>query len=331
MVKGEDADVALSPAARLQKALQAHLGTGSEGADGKGPGVMLVPASYDALSAKLVEKAGFEAVFSAGFAAAASRGMPDTGLISFHEMLQAHDTVCEAVSPGYPVIADGDDGYGNAMNVQRTVKAFHKAGVAMVMLEDQVAPKQCGHTDGKQVLSREESVNKIRAAADARDALRRERRLPANDPGILILARTDARATHGLDEAIARCQAFLEAGADATFLEAPHSEEEMRQYCEQVDGIKMANMLARGKTPRLTGRKLRSMGYTFAAYPFDVLLAAKEAVKARLAEMHDQDAAPEPLDAEAVEELWHLTGFRRYEQEEKNYACKEAKRARLAQ
>jgi len=332
----EKMEAAPSAAARLLKLLQKSVGRSkadgeSDGDAGPGSDLVLVPAAYDALSAKLVQEAGFPAVFSAGYAMAASRGMPDTGLISFREIVDAHQFMCEAVADKFPVIADGDDGYGNAMNVKRTVKSFHRVGVAMVMLEDQVAPKQCGHTEGKQVVSHEEAVQKIRAACDARDELRMERGLREDDPGILILARTDARGPLGLEEAISRCKDFLEAGADATFLEAPQSIEEMKTYCEQVPGIKMANMLTRGKTPSLSGQQLREIGFTFAAYPFDLLLAAKDAVKRCLVELKDQTKAPEAPPADSVEELWELTGFRSYEREEVKYACKEAKRARLSQ
>lgn len=184
-------------------------------------------------------------MFNSGFGIAASHGLPDTGLISFAEVLRAHVSIRQALPHDFPVFADGDDGYGNAMNVKRTVRAFEEAGIAAVMLEDQVNPKQCGHTTGKQVVTREEAVSKIQAAVDARLELREQRGASADFDDILILARTDARATHGLDEAIERLQAFKEVGADIVFLEAPQSEEEMRRFCSQVDGPKMVNCLSK--------------------------------------------------------------------------------------
>mmetsp|Transcript_13667 Transcript_13667/g.17822 ORF Transcript_13667/g.17822 Transcript_13667/m.17822 type:complete len:160 (-) Transcript_13667:1420-1899(-) len=139
--------------------------------------IMLVPCAHDALTARLIQQAGFPAVFNSGFTISAAHGFPDTGLLSFAEVLSAHNSICEALPYGFPVFADGDTGYGNAMNVKRTVRAFEKAGVAAIMLEDQVAPKQCGHTLGKQVISRNESVAKIKAAHDARKEWRREKGL----------------------------------------------------------------------------------------------------------------------------------------------------------
>ena len=189
--------------------------------------IMVVPCAHDALSARIIEAGGFDAAFASGFCIAASRGYPDTQLITFTEMLESIRNIVEAVK--IPVFADGDNGYGNCMNVKRTVKAYARAGVACIMLEDQVQPKRCGHTTGKAVVSFEESVAKIRAAVDARQELCLEAGL---DLDIVIMARTDARGAHpdGLEEAIRRCQAFIAAGADVTFLEAPLSVEEMARY-----------------------------------------------------------------------------------------------------
>ncbi len=194
-----------------------------------GPGALVLPGCFDALSARLIERAGFKAAFMGGFAVSASRiGAPDTGLISYSEMLDQGRNICAAVA--LPVIGDGDTGYGNAVNVQRTVRGYAQAGFACVMIEDQVAPKKCGHTSGKQIVGRDEAFARIQAAVDARDSM--------SDGGsdILIMARTDANATDGMDEAVARTQAFAEIGADITFLEAPRDEDEMRRYCADVPG-----------------------------------------------------------------------------------------------
>jgi 2-methylisocitrate lyase-like PEP mutase family enzyme len=172
-----------------------------------------MPGCHDAMSARLIEEAGFEIGFMSGFAVSASRlGMPDTGLISYGEMVEQGRNICTAVS--IPMIGDGDTGFGSAQNIKRTVEGYASAGFACIMLEDQVAPKRCGHTEGKSVVGRDEALMRIRAAVDARNA----------GTDILIMARTDARACVSLDEAIARCQAFRDIGADITFLEAPVSE-----------------------------------------------------------------------------------------------------------
>src|SRR6187455_1437132 len=201
------------------------------------PGILVMPGYHDAMSARLIEEAGFELGFMSGFAVSAARlGMPDTGLISYGELADQGQNICRAVS--IPLIGDGDTGFGSAQNIKRTVQGYERAGFAGIMLEDQVAPKRCGHTEGKSVVSRDEALTRIRAAVDARDA----------EGGILIMARTDARACVSLEEAIARCRAFRELGADITFLEAPLDEHEMRRYCADVDGPKMANLIEGGRT-----------------------------------------------------------------------------------
>ena len=198
------------------------------------------------VSARIIHRSGhFPAVFNSGFGIAASHGLPDTGLMSFAEVLRAHVSIRQGLPADFPVFADGDDGYGNAMNVKRTVRAFEEAGIAAIMLEDQVNPKQCGHTTGKQVIGRDEAVSKIQAAVDARAELRAFRGVEEDFDDILILARTDARATHGLEEAIQRLQEFKRIGADIVFLEAPQSVDEMRSFCQQVEGPKMVNCLSK--------------------------------------------------------------------------------------
>src|ERR1700674_96562 len=187
------------------------------------PDLEIMPGCHDALSAKLVADAGYKVAFMSGFAVSAARlGLPDTGLISFTEMLDSLRNCCSAAS-GIARIGDGDTGYGNALNVQRTVIEYARAGAAGVMIEDQVSPKKCGHTRGKQVISRDEARMKIRAAVDAR-----------TEVDILIMARTDARAVHGPQEALARCRDFEAEGADIIFYEAPETEDEMRAFCRAM-------------------------------------------------------------------------------------------------
>lgn len=271
------------------------------------PGILVMPGCYDAFSARLIERAGFKIAFMGGFAVSASRiGMPDTGLISYAEMVDQGRNICSAVS--IPVIGDGDTGYGNALNVQRTVRGYAAAGFACVMIEDQVAPKRCGHTQGKQVVPREEAVSRIQAAVDARD----------EGSDILILARTDANATDGIEEAIARASAFTDVGADVTFLEAPRNEAEMRAYCERVPGPKMANLVEQGDTPLLPPSRLEDIGYKLALYPLTMILAAQRAMSEALAGM-SRGIHPEALAD--FSELREVVGFPDYYRDEKKYAA----------
>ncbi len=242
--------------------------------------LLVMPCCFDALSAKMIQQAGFDLTFMSGFAASAARiGAPDLGLMSYGEVLDSARNIREAVT--IPLIADGDTGYGNAMNVRRTVQGFARAGCAAVMIEDQLAPKRCGHTPGKAVVARDEAFDRIRAAVDARA-----------ESDILILARTDARHDHGLAEAIDRAATFHELGADILFVEAPRSETEMRQICDELPGAKMANMLEGGATPDLTQAELKEIGFSIAAYPLTLMSAAMRAMDAALSAL----AADHPRD-----------------------------------
>lgn len=219
------------------------------------PGIVIAPGAYDALSARLIEQAGFEAVYLSGAGLAHSRlGSPDLGLLTLSEMADAAAAICDAVS--LPVIADADTGYGNALNVRRTVRAYERAGVAALQLEDQVFPKRCGHLEGKAVIPAEEMVGKLKAALDAR-----------TDPDLLIVARTDARATDGLDEALRRARRYEEAGADVIFVEAPQSAQELRQIVGAVRAPCLANMVEGGRTPLLSASDLDAMGFRIVIFP----------------------------------------------------------------
>ena len=269
--------------------------------------ILVTPCCFDALSAKLVEAAGFPLTFMSGFAAAAARlGLPDTGLISYGEMLDQARNIAAAVR--IPVLGDGDTGYGNAVNVKRTVAGYAGAGLAAVMIEDQVWPKRCGHTRGKQVVERDEAVARIRAAVDARDEGR----------DILILARTDARAIHGLDEALWRAAAFAATGADLLFVEAPTSKDEMRRICRDVPGPHLANMLEEGDTPLLPPAQLQDIGYAVAAYPLTLLSASMRAMQDALAAMKDGRHPDDRLLA--FDELRRLVGFEDYDAEAARYS-----------
>lgn len=248
----------------------------------------------------MTERAGFPLTFMSGFAVASTRlAAPDTGLISYGEMLDQGRSICSAVD--IPVIGDADTGYGNPMNVRRTVEGYARAGFAAAMIEDQRAPKRCGHTRGKEVVSREEATARIRAAVDARDA----------GAEILIMARTDARAVHGLDEAIERCRAFVDLGVDIVFLEAPQSEEEMERFCDAVpDKPKMANIVEGGDTPALSPERLGEMGYRIAAYPLTLVSVAARAMEEALCALKDGRPAPNRL---SFESLQGLVGFPEYD------------------
>jgi len=273
------------------------------------PGIEVMPGCYDALSAKLIAEAGYRIAFMSGFTVAAARlGLPDTGLISFTEMLDSLRNCCSAAS-AIPLIGDGDTGYGNALNVQRTVVEYARAGAAAVMIEDQVSPKKCGHTRGKQVVSREEARVKIRAAVEAR-------------ADILIMARTDARAVHGFDEALARCRDFEAEGADIIFLEAPESEDEMRRFCGAMRRPCMANMVPGGKTPILPPDRLQEIGYKLALYPVILLSAAIAAMQASLAALRPGSTAPQPPSV-SFAELQRLVGFPDYWERETRYQAKD--------
>ena len=269
------------------------------------PQLAVMPCCFDALSAKLIEQAGFPVTFMSGFAVSAARlGLPDTGLISYGEIVDTGRNICAATT--IPVIGDGDTGYGNPVNVKRTVRGYAQAGMASVMIEDQLWPKRCGHTRGKAVVDRAEAVARIRAAADARD----------EGEDILILARTDARATDGMDEALWRIDAFAEAGADILFLEAPKSEEEMRAFCAATDKPCMANMVEQGETPVLPPAVLQEVGYSLAAYPLTLLAAAMKAMQDALASFK---AGEHPKDLLDWDTLRDVVGFNAYYEEEDRY------------
>jgi 2-methylisocitrate lyase-like PEP mutase family enzyme len=267
-------------------------------------GLVVMPACWDALSVRIMRDAGFQASFLSGFCVAATRyGLPDTGLIAGAEMSETLRLIC-AANPGFPIIADGDTGYGNAMNVRHTVQEYARAGAAAIMLEDQLAPKRCGHMVGKEVTSLAEARQRIAAAADAR----REFGLD-----ILILARTDARATLGFDAAMERCHAFAEAGADMLFLEAPRSEEELETFARTFNLPCLANMVPGGMTPMLPPSRLRDMGVRLALY--FPLFAGVGAIQANLAALLDDKAeGPTPFS-----EVYRLAGAEEYFATEKRY------------
>ena len=235
---------------------------------------VVAPGAYDGLSARLVEQAGFPAVYMTGFGASASLlGRPDIGLLSFGEMVGHARRLVQATA--VPVIADADDGYGNPLNVVRTVREYEAAGVAALHIEDQVAPKRCGHMEGKEVIAASEMVEKVRAAVEAR-----------RSPDLVIIARTDARALEGLDAALERARRYRDAGADMLFVEAPESEEEVALVAAAFpDTPLLFNWLEGGKSPPIAHDRLRELGYRLIICPLSTLLAATAAVGQLLASM----------------------------------------------
>ena len=251
---------------------------------------LLAPGCYDALSARLVEEAGFAAVYMTGFGSSASQlGRPDVGLLTMSEMVDNARRIVAAV--GIPVIADADTGYGNPINVIRTVQEFERAGVAAIHLEDQLAPKRCGHLDGKQLIPAEEMAAKLRAAVEARDSA-----------DFLLIARTDARAVEGLDAAIARARLYREAGADVLFVEAPQSEAEIRAVAAAFPGMPLLfNWAEGGKTPAVEQELLAELGFAIVIFPISTLLAATGAIREVLARIRE--------DGSPVRALSGLPGF----------------------
>lgn len=235
--------------------------------------IVVAPGAFDSYSAKLIEQAGFPAVYLTGYGAAANLlGAPDIGLLSMSEMVRHLEYMSEAVT--VPIIADADTGYGNALNVWRTVKMYEKAGAAAIQLEDQIWPKRCGHMEGKNVIPADEMVAKLKAAVDARESA-----------DTLIIARTDAIAPYGFDEAIRRAHLYKEAGADIIFVEAPRDKETLAKIPQLVDAPVLANMIEGGKTPVLSAQELESMGFDVVIYPLSTLYVMARAVRDLLAEL----------------------------------------------
>ena len=229
-------------------------------------GQLIMPGVYDALSAKIAGRAGFEVIFITGFSLSATLlGEPDFGLLTQTEVVSAAQRICSVVDT--PVIVDADTGYGNAINVMRTVQELIRAGAAGMFLEDQIWPKRCGHMKGKQVIPLDEHVKKIAAAVEAR-----------GDNDFYIVARTDSRQALGLDEAIERGKAFKAAGADAVFIEAPESQQEMTEISRQVPGPLVANMLERGVTPLMGPRELKELGFDLIVWPLAPLYSVAKSL-----------------------------------------------------
>ncbi len=262
-------------------------------------GPLLVPGATHAFMAKLIEDAGFEALYVSGAGTAATIfGLPDVGLMTMTELVENVSRINDAT--GIAIFADADQGFGNAVNVIRTVREYEKAGAGAIQIEDQSFPKKCGHMDGKSVVSQAEMVGKIRAACDAR-----------TDPETVIVARTDARATEDMDRAVRRAVAYAEAGAEVIFPEAMRTEEEFARMARELDGVPLvANMTEWGKSPVVDARSLGEMGYAVVIFPSAPMRAAQHAIADVLVELREKGTQGGFLDRMYHrKELYRLVGL----------------------
>lgn len=278
--------------------LRAHLASGR---------LLMVPGAANALTARVIEDAGFEAVYVTGAGVANTYlGVPDIGLITLTELLGHVSAIRNAVD--VPLIVDADTGFGNPINVRRTVTELERAGADAIQLEDQTFPKRCGHFTGKDVVPTEEMTAKIRAATDAR-----------RDPDTVIIARTDARAVHGLDEAIRRATAYREAGADVLFVEAPRSEQELAEVTATVGGPQVVNLVQGGQTPVLPAERLEELGFAIALHANLPLLASVHGMQAALATLRTT-GRPDDTGLATWAERQRLVRKGEYEDLEQRYA-----------
>ena len=268
--------------------------------------IIVMPGCYDALSAKLIEREELNVGFMSGFAVSSTKlGMPDTGLISFSEMAEQVRNICNVTS--IPIIFDGDTGYGNAVNVYRTVRGFADAGAAAIMIEDQKWPKKCGHTKGKDVVEVDEANSRIKAAVDASKM---------NNKDILVMARTDAIATRGLDDAIKRMQKFSELGADILFVEAIKSKEDMKRVIKEVPGHHMINLIEDGETPLLEMNELEDIGFKIAVFPLTLMSASVKTMQESLKNMKNKTYN---TNVSKFSDLRDIVGFNEYYEIEDKY------------
>jgi 2-methylisocitrate lyase-like PEP mutase family enzyme len=270
--------------------------------------LLVAPGCFDGLSARLVEEAGFEAAYLSGGAVARSMGIPDIGLVTMSEVIDRAAQVVAAVK--IPIIADADTGYGNAVNLVRSVREFERTGVAAIHIEDQITPKRCGHLDGKEVIPLAEMEKKLQAALASR-----------SDPDFSIIARTDARGVHGFDDAIRRGRAFAELGVDAVFVEAPQSEAELEEIPRALANVPLlVNVFKGGKTPMLPVERLQQMGYRIAIYPSETQRAAIHAMRQALG-LLKREGTTEKMDETLTtfKERDKVVGLDEWQQLEKQY------------
>jgi methylisocitrate lyase len=285
--------MATSPGSRLRQAIAKQ--------------AIPVPGVFDALVAQMAERLGFSAIYLSGGALSAGAGLPDVGLLSMTEFVDRARTITQATS--LPLLCDADTGFGEALNVERTVRLFESAGVAGIHLEDQELPKRCGHLSGKRLVEAEAMASKIRAAAAARQ-----------DPDFVVIARTDARGVTGFDEAVRRARVYLAAGADAIFPEALESAEEFATFARQVKAPLLANMTEFGRSPILDLNDLANLGYRMVLYPLSAYRSAMKAAQITLANIkehgHQRDLLEQMLTRS---ELYDLLQYKDFEERDRKY------------
>jgi 2,3-dimethylmalate lyase len=272
--------------------------------------IVVAPGVYDMISAKIADTMGFPALYMTGYGTVASHlGLPDVGLASYTDMLSRVATIASGTST--PLIADGDTGYGGTLNVRQTVRGYEKAGAAAIQIEDQVFPKKCGHTPGRRVVGLAEMLDKIKVAVDSRAS-----------EDFLIIARTDARTSLGLDAAIERGLAFADAGADVVFIESPETEEEMAMIGASIDVPLLANMVENGRTPLLPSEKLAALGFSICIYPVSGLLAGAAALDLVYSHLRDRGSTQDiGLPLYSFKDFNRLIGFEEVWEFEKKYAA----------
>lgn len=263
-------------------------------------GMVVAPGAYDGMTAKLIQQAEFSCVYMTGGGTSCSHGYPDFGLLTMSEMVANAGRIADAVDT--PVISDADNGYGNELNVFRTIRAFEKAGVAGVHIEDQAFPKRCGHLEDKELISLDDYAAKIRAAADAR-----------RDPDFQIIARTDARASLGYEEAVRRCNTALDAGADIAFLEAPQTMDEVRGAPRDINGPCLLNVVRNGKTPNVEFPDVKAMGYKIAIVPGLLFIQVVGACDMALRAMKEEQRHPVPIADLSPAEAFGRVGANEWE------------------
>lgn len=269
---------------------------------------ILAPGVFEAISALLADREGFKALYVTGYGTVASAlGLPDAGLATYSDMLGRIATICERTST--PVIADADTGYGGLLNVAHTVRGYEDAGVSAIQMEDQEFPKKCGHTPNRRVIPLDDMLRKIEVAADAR-----------RSDDFLIIARTDSRTGHGLDEAIARGKAFAKAGADVVFVESPESEDEMKRICDEIDAPLFANMVNGGRTPLLSAERLAELGFSIGIHPALGFLAMGAALQKAYADLKTNGETTSAIDLYDFGKFNELVGFPEVWEFEKKYA-----------
>jgi methylisocitrate lyase len=283
----------MSPGRRLRDAINA--------------GPVLLPGVFNALVGRMAEEIGFDAVYLSGAALSASMALPDVGLVGLTEFVGTAQTITQATS--LPLVCDADTGFGEALNVERTVRLFEAAGVAGIHLEDQELPKRCGHLSGKSLIEADEMAGKIRAAVAAK-----------RDPDFFVIARTDARGVNGFEDAVARAQLYRQAGADAIFPEAMESAEEFERFAKEVPGPLLANMTEFGKSPLLSARQLADLGYRLILFPVTTLRVAMLAAESVLKEIKEKSTQQGSLPAMMTRaRLYELLGYQGYEERDRTY------------